>query len=388
MPKKNNRKKKSVEQKEKRNFLVLVKERVEILLKHIFVSVRNNKAKLLRYYYFVLVPIAFVFIFYGSLFYSVANNFNYKKVVIHVDRNSTANDILFTLKEQGIIRNKLYAKAILLVTGWHRNVRAGRYTLSPTMSLRKILKSLNGAYGVSEDDLITVVVPEGYSFKEIIEVLADKKIIDKQNVFNYLLELDKSFWQSRYKFLMDNELDNFNFFEGYLYPDTYSFVEGVAPEVLIKAFLDNFQRNILLQTMDNTTGLSLHQLITLASIIEKEAVVPEERGLIAGVFYNRLKRRMYLQSCPTVKYALGAPHKKYLLYKDLDVVSPYNTYRNPGLPPGPICSPGKAAVLAALNPEKTDYLYFVAKGDGTHLFSRTYEEHLRYQAQVNSGRIY
>lgn len=388
VPKKKKQKKIIARPKKEKNIIGYLKDQSANLYKKLLIKIKNNKDKLLHYYYLFLTPLCFLLLIYSLFFFSVANNFNYKKTAISVGRNSTANDILFTLKKEGVIRNKFYAKVVLLTTGWHRGVRAGKYTFSPSMSLRKILKSLTGAYGVSQDDLTVVVIPEGYSFQEIITVLTEKKIIDKQDFFNYILELDTLYWQTKYKFLINDNLDSFSFFEGYFYPDTYRFAEGLAPEALIKAFLDNFKINILPELLQNTNDLNSHQLITLASIIEKEAVLSSERGLVAGVFYNRLKRRMYLQSCPTVKFALGAPHKKFLLYKDLEVVSPYNTYRHPGLPPGPICSPGKAAVLAALNPEKTDYLYFVAKGDGSHLFSRTYEEHLSYQNMVNSGRVY
>ncbi len=164
--------------------------------------------------------------------------------------------------------------------------------------------------------------------------------------------------------------------EGFMYPDTYYF-DG-RMDALVRAMFENFRKKVAgidWQEAQERTGLDKYQIIILASIVEKEAVKKEEAPIIAGVFINRLKRGMKLESCPTVEYALGV-HKKVLTYKDLEIDSPYNTYKYYGLPPTPICNPSITSILAVINYQKTEYLYFVADGHGGHLFAKTYHEHL------------
>jgi UPF0755 protein len=174
--------------------------------------------------------------------------------------------------------------------------------------------------------------------------------------------------------------------EGYLYPDTYPFYPLLTPQevtrMMVERAIKTFGEEMALP--DARLGLTLHQLVTLASIVEAEAQVPSERPRIAAVFYNRLRLGMMLQSDPTVSYAMGVWRGR-VFYRDLDVKSPYNTYRNRGLPPGPICSPGRGAIHAVLFPlpDSTE-LYFVARGDGTHIFSKTWEDHLRAIASVRA----
>jgi UPF0755 protein len=171
--------------------------------------------------------------------------------------------------------------------------------------------------------------------------------------------------------------------EGYLYPDTYRITERTTTRELVEIMLRRLGEVYTpeLREEAKARGLTIHQVLTLASIVEREAAVPEERPLIAGVYYNRLKQGMVLNADPTIQYVLGYQQseqtwwKKQLLFADLEVASLYNTYRNAGLPPGPICNPGLRSMQAALRPQETDYLYFVARGDGSHVFARTLQEH-------------
>ena len=164
--------------------------------------------------------------------------------------------------------------------------------------------------------------------------------------------------------------------EGYLFPATYTFEGNAAPEVIVNRLLDEFNQRFVNKYKAEILRhkLSFHELVTLASIVEREAVLEEERATIAGVFINRLAIGMKLESCATVQYALPQ-HKKRLMLADTRYPSPYNTYINAGLPPGPICNPGLPSLLAALKPAKTDALYFVARGDGGHIFTRTFAQH-------------
>ncbi len=181
---------------------------------------------------------------------------------------------------------------------------------------------------------------------------------------------------NEYEFLKDPKIITL---EGFLFPDTYYISEDLNEEEIIKIFLDRFNQIYIENDISEhilEKNISLNDFITMASIVEREAVKPEERAIISGIFYNRLGIDMPLQSCATVQYILKE-RKPILSIADTKINSPYNTYINKGLPPTPIASPGLDAILATLNPNKTDYIYFVAKGDGGHEFSKTYEEHLR-----------
>jgi UPF0755 protein len=233
-----------------------------------------------------------------------------------------------------------------------------------------------------------ILIPEGFSVREIIDRLDAQAVVSKNVFETYLRQCNKADWINAYPFL-NPKLDGEKFFEGYLFPDTYIFAEDTTPQAVLEYMLQNFQRRALPILMKgNKTRYSIREIVTLASIVEKEAEIPEERSVIAGIYYNRLKKWMQLGSCPTVKYALGQPRKEYLLYRDLEVKSPYNTYKHYGLPPGPICSPGLLSIKAVLNPQKTDYLFFVSRGDGSHIFTLSFKEHLEKQREMHGNKIY
>lgn len=175
--------------------------------------------------------------------------------------------------------------------------------------------------------------------------------------------------------------------EGYLFPDTYKFTPGTPPQTIVQAMLQNFRKHFGSEMAYITTGLEVHRTVTLASIVEGEAKLPQERPLVASVYLNRLRRQMLLGADPTVIYALKLAHRwnGNIRKTDLQIDSPYNTYRQQGLPPGPIANPGLASLRAAAAPAATDFLYFVARHDGSHAFARTIAEHnrnvQRYQVQ-------
>jgi UPF0755 protein len=174
-----------------------------------------------------------------------------------------------------------------------------------------------------------------------------------------------------------------NALEGRLFPETYYFAINMKPKDVADKMIAEFNKHFTAEIADMARRSMLGEkgILTLASIVEKEAVRPEERALIAGVFINRLRKRWYLESCATVQYALGE-HKARLTFKDIQVDSPYNTYRHLGLPPAPICNPGMASLQASLNPAKTDDMFFVAADSGTHVFSRYFSEHLKSKREI------
>ena len=273
----------------------------------------------------------------------------------------------------GIIRDAGKFAFLAKVTGLDRKLKAGKYRLKKGQSELMVLEILARGDTAKE----RVVIPEGSTAEEIANRLKKMAGIEKR-YFLYLVRNPNLSGE------LGVEADNL---EGYLYPDSYEFNWGMKPEKVIRIMVNRFfqvfgdkERWRLSQL-----GLTINQIVTLASMIEKEARLDEERPVIAAVYYNRLKRGLRLQCDATVLYALPE-HKERLLYSDLKVDSPYNTYRHKGLPPGPICNPGRASIEAALYPTATDYLYYVAKGDGSHIFSKTPREHITAKRKARKYR--
>ena len=243
-----------------------------------------------------------------------------------------------------------------------RKIRPGEYELDASLSSQEILAKLLSGRVV----LHPVTIPEGYNLAQIADVLSTQQVTDAKE-FTKLVR-DRAFIAT-----LGIEADSL---EGYLFPETYSFPRGTKAREVIKAMVDGLHRvwSAEMQEQAARMRLSLHQVLTLASVIEKETGSKEERELIAAVFHNRLRKKIPLQSDPTVIYGLpafdGNIHKR-----DLSILSPYNTYRVQGLPPGPIASPGAHSLRAALFPAQASYLYFVSRNDGTHQFSSTLTEH-------------
>jgi len=287
------------------------------------------------------------------------------------------------LHGRGLIRSPRAFRLLARWLGLDGRLQVGEYALSADMTPRAILDRL--AHG----RVITVsfTVPEGYTVRRLASLLAERGLADAAAFL--AVAKDASFLPPSAFAAGGAAADVMFPLEGYLFPDTYVVPRRAGPEGIARAMTARFEQVLAPYTARMAElKLTLPQVLTLAAIVEKEARVPAERATISAVFHNRLKRGMALEACPTVKYALDIADdvpSVALTYAELDFDSPYNTYRNPGLPPGPICNPGEAAIRAALYPEASDYLFFVAKPDGSHAFSRTYAEHLaqvrRWQGQ-------
>ncbi|MDR1997041.1 MAG: endolytic transglycosylase MltG [Candidatus Margulisbacteria bacterium] len=349
------------------------------LLRTIYVWLNRNRKPLNRIFCRYTLPAVLLLMVWSAVFLAVDNSFSRREFYIKVQRDSTAQDILRVLLHNGLARNEFNIRLVTRLGGYDRRIHAGEYKLSPGMSLMRIFETLGERRGLSLTSSRQALIPEGYSLMEIVDVLARAGVVSKKSFMDYFATYDPQYWRERYAFLADNKLSGAVFFEGYLYPDTYIFAEDSTPQAVLDFMLSRFEKLVYPRLQAAESKYNLHELLTIASIIEKEAVFQTEMPRIAGVYYNRLRIRMHLGSCPTIKYALGNPRKKEVLYRDLEVVSPYNTYKNYDLPPSPICSPGLNAIDAALYPEKNNYLYFFAKGDGSSVFSNTYEEHIRKQ---------
>lgn len=252
--------------------------------------------------------------------------------------------------------------------------RAGYYDLSPSMSAEEILQRLCSGQTARRK----VTFPEGYTVRQMAERLQERLQMPAEEVQ----------WAARgaaveraLPFRLPPGL-----LEGYLFPTTYTVPVGEKPELVVGEMLATFSETFYKPHRQELahSGLSLHEVVTLASLVEREARLPAERAVIAGVLLNRLRKGMRLQCDATVQYARGQ-HKSRLRYRDLKVNSPYNTYLHAGLPPGPICNPGLACLQAALQPARTPYLFYVARRNGSHLFTRTYAEHQQAIARARAG---
>lgn len=255
--------------------------------------------------------------------------------------------------------------------------QAGTYALSPTHSLTEIANIIWDGQVVQT----TFTVPEGWNRQQIASYFQTEGFFSAEAFLQATNQIPKD----KYPWLPAS----IPHLEGFLYPDTYQLpAESLTPEVVIGQMLDRFEQVALpVYQQKNPPDTSLLDWVTLASIIEKEAVVAEERPLIAGVFVNRLRQGIPLGADPTVEYGLGIQQTpdQPLTWDQVQTPSPYNTYLNPGLPPTPIASPGLSSLEASLSPQETDYLYFVARYDGTHVFSRTLAEHEAAQAKIRDA---
>ncbi|NLC57904.1 MAG: endolytic transglycosylase MltG [Armatimonadetes bacterium] len=300
-----------------------------------------------------------------------------KTVIVEIPRNWGVRQIAGRLKRLGLIRSEWTFLLAGRILGDWRHLKAGEYELSPSLTPVQILDKL--ARG--DVRAYWVTIPEGATIKEIARIFHRMQLGDPTRFIAIAsrggLRLGADYGVPRRNL------------EGYLFPDTYKVPRDIDERQLVRAMVRSFQREVLQGLADEirnrTNGLSVEETVVLASLVEREARLPEERARIAGVLTNRLRRGMKLECDATVQYALGKT-KARLLYKDLQIESPYNTYRHRGLPPGPIGSPGLASLRAALNPERHDYLFYVADGKtGRHLFSRTFDEHRAAIRKVRGG---
>jgi UPF0755 protein len=276
-----------------------------------------------------------------------------------VDRGKSAAAIAQSLERDGFIRSAFAFRVLARRSNAENDIKAGTYRISSAMSLKAILNHFVSGQVFN----IKVTIPEGLTSRETAALLKKKNIIKDTKLF--LNEV------------AGKKLD------GRLFPETYQFSPDVSEAEVVAVMAQRFNDEVV-----DATGKTefdtpeFKRLLVLASIIEKEAKVPSDRPIIASVFINRLQKGIKLESCATVQYALGQRRTR-LLYTDLKINSPYNTYLVKDLPPGPICSPGIASIKAALFPAKTEYYFFVAGPDGKHVFSKTYSEHLAAQKRLN-----
>ena len=285
--------------------------------------------------------------------------------MVQILPGQTGNDVARLLKAKGVIRSELLFKILLRLTSSSKDLRAGRFDLRKNTSDLEVINCIKTGKCTHYEK---ITFPEGWRSEEMAEELAVHGVTDARAFLNLVREQD---------------------LEGKLFPSTYLFADNTPPQKVIDEMTAQYKKRITPLFKQYKTNLTERQVLTLASILEREAVVHDERPKIAAVYLNRFTMGKRLEADPTVQYALGFAlrenryWKRGLTYKDLKIDSPYNTYRNAGLPPGPICNPGYESVKAVLNPQPDfEALYFVADRTGRHVFSRTFHEHKQHIKRI------
>ena len=295
---------------------------------------------------------------------------------VTIEDGDGARSIAEELQDAGVIQSARLFRVLVAFMGIENELQAGSYEFDKGMSTLSVINRIHT--GVTAPVMVTI--PEGLRAEEIGDLLEKEGVVSKSG---FLSALKEDYGKP---FLPEGAGERN--LQGYLFPATYGFSRATSGHQAVEQMLDAFEEQVVteVQPQLETTGLTLDQVITLGSIVEREAVKPEERPLIASVYLNRMKVNIALQADPTVQFAVANDPqsvsqygywKKELTLSDLEIDSPYNTYKNGGLPPGPIASPGLDSINAVLRPARTNYLFFVAKDDGSHVFAETLEEHLR-----------
>ncbi|PLR93767.1 endolytic transglycosylase MltG [Bacillus sp. T33-2] len=353
---------------------------------------KQSEAKVVRKIVFITAIVLFVLIgaiagggyFYVNSALKPVDPGSKKVKTVEIPIGSSVSGIAQILEDNGIIRDARIFKYYVKFKN-DSGFMAGEYKMKPSMTIPEIITSLKTGR-VMQDVALTITIPEGKQLSQIAGIIAEKSGRNHEEVLSELN--DREFVNSlieKYPDVLSADIINEKIkhpLEGYLFPATYSFytkdpsVEKIVTDMLnkTKSVLEEYRGQM------EELNLSVHHVMTMASLIEEEATEKAERDKISSVFHNRIEQGMPLQTDPTILYAQGK-HKDRVVYKDLEVDSPYNTYKYAGLPPGPIANPGTMSIEAALSPEKTDLLYFLADSSGEVHFSRTLEEHNQLKAK-------
>jgi len=342
----------------------------------------------------ISISVIFVILISGILIY------NYK---ISTPISQTAKDVSFVIKSgegvksisadllaKGLIKSKLFFELYIWKNKFGSNLKAGEYVLSPSLSIKEIVRTLIAGNVASKEKTIKVI--EGWNSKEIADYFETEGMFKSDDFLNLTgypkidyrenKTLMKPFdYSANYTFLTDKP--SYRGLEGYLFPDTYRIYKEATPDSVIRKMLNNFDNKLTpeLRAEIKKQGKTIYEIVTMASIIQKEVRNEKDMKIVSGIFWNRIKNKQALESCATLAYILGENKAQYS-YEDTRIDSPYNCYMNRGLPPGPISNPGIEAITAAIYPEDTNYNYFLSSSEtGETIYSRTFEEHVRNKAK-------
>lgn len=331
-----------------------------------------------------LLPVIFLIYLLGEKYikYQIFKPYGEKgKVVfLEIKRGMGVKNSAELMRKKGVIKKEIFLLLGHLNFFKGKTIKAGEYKFELPVSTYEVLRKIvNG-----EVFLHSVTIPEGSSIEDIADILKKEGLTEKEDFKKAC---------KNPAFISDFKI-NAPDLEGFLFPDTYFFPKGIEPEKIIEIMVMRFREKTMEYIkLAESAGYDFYKVVILASLIEKETGIPSERTLISSVFYNRLRKGIPLQCDPTVIYAMKKEGKFFppLKGEDLAFPSPYNTYIHKGLPPGPICNPGIPSIESALNPSKTNYLYFVSNGDGTHTFSSDLSSHNRavrnYKRKIKEGHL-
>ena len=297
-----------------------------------------------------------------------------RTVYFIVERDETVDSIAERLKDDALIRSPGYFRFRVRLDDSGNQIVAGRYRLDTAMTTSQIINTLTSEDAALAQE-VAVQFIEGWRTEQFAEALVSTGL--NISVEDFIAATRDPKWNDDFDFL--HTRPSGVALEGYLFPDTYNLRKDATADDVIERLLTTFGERVTPAMISEADGLgmTLHQVITIASIVEREAAIPDERSLIASVYYNRLADGMPLQADPTVQFHLGTSASWWpeITQADLQENGPYNTYLNPSIPPGPICNPSLASIEGALQPDQTDFRFFVATGDGSHAFANTFEEH-------------
>lgn len=293
---------------------------------------------------------------------------------ISIDEGESFYSLLNELKLENKIKNTFVIKAYTKIKGMDLEIIPGQYTLNKDMSTEDIIELLQSN---TKENYIDFTIPEGFTVDDIAEKLEKEGICKSEEFINAVKQYPLP------AYVKENSEKRYNL-EGFLFPDTYKLEKGMAPETIVQALLNRFDEvwnEIVTNLGIKINNDDIEKIITVASMVEKEARIDEERPTIASVIYNRINADMTLSIDATILYAYGY-HKDKLYYKDLEIDSPYNTYLYKGLPVGPISNPGAPSIIAALKPADTDYLFYVLENDSEHYFTDNDEDFMKKQEEL------
>ena len=325
--------------------------------------------------------------YYNDMLKPVEPEATEKYIEVEIIPGANTDNIAASLHDKGLIQNEYVFRFYVHRHDLSRDFIAGTYRLSPSMSTPELIEHIRKGEVYAETVWFTI--PEGYWIEIIAERLAEKNLVDQER-FLELTRNASSELEEEFPFLKEIDDPDIKYqLEGYLYPDTYEVYSDANEEDVIRLMLKQMDHVISEEHEERMEQmeLTLHEVLTLAAMVEREARVDHERPRIAGVMFNRLEIGQKLEIDATIQYILGEP-EEFLTYDHLEVDSPYNTYQHEGLPPGPIAAPGKPSIEAVLYPEDTDYYFYNYKYDnsGEHYFSETYEEHMENVRRARENR--
>ncbi|HHX87280.1 MAG TPA: endolytic transglycosylase MltG [Firmicutes bacterium] len=336
----------------------------------------------------LLLTLAVLWTGFNMMLLPVNSSDENKTVLVSIPPGADTGQIGRILAGEGVIHNAYAFRIYARLMGLDKEFIAGQYELSPASDLKEIMEKITGGEVYLDTEWFTI--PEGFTVEQMAESLSGQQLLDGCRFLEIASNPPESMIE-QFPFVKDAVGGGGYVLEGYLFPDTYQINRGASEEEIICLMLSRMNRIIdqRFEQRARELGMTPYQITTLASIVEKEAVAAGERKRIASVFYNRLADNYLLQSCATIQFILGET-KPVLSTKDTLIESPYNTYLNPGLPPGPICSPGESSIKAVLYPEQSNYYYFVSKNDGSgeHYFGRTLEEHNQNIARAEQNKAH